>query len=130
MQTKRILAVLLSLILVIGLCACSRNEDKNTEQPTNATVTDTPVVTDEPKVTDAPVVTDTPVVTDEPVVIETVPDVTDTPAATITVTDMIGREVEVTPGSYTRVVCIGAGALRMYTYIGSVDLLCGVEDID
>lgn len=130
MKTKRILAVLLSLILVIGLCACSSNENKNTEQPTNATVTDTPVVTDEPKVTDAPVVTDTPVVTDEPVVTETVPDVTDAPAATITVTDMIGREVEVTPGSYTRVVCIGAGALRMYTYIGSVDLLCGVEDID
>lgn len=47
-----------------------------------------------------------------------------------TVTDMIGRKVEVTPGSYKRVVCIGAGALRMYTYIGNVDLLCGVEDID
>ena len=48
----------------------------------------------------------------------------------ITVTDMIGREVTVVPGSYERVVCIGAGALRMYSYIGSVDLLCGVEDID
>ena len=48
----------------------------------------------------------------------------------ITVTDMIGREVTVTPGSYERVVCIGAGALRMYSYIGEVSLLCGVEDID
>jgi len=48
----------------------------------------------------------------------------------ITVTDMIGREVTVTPGSYTRVVCIGAGALRMYSYIGDVKLLAGVEDID
>ena len=48
----------------------------------------------------------------------------------ITVTDMIGRELTVTPGSYTRVVCIGAGALRMYRYIGNVALLCGVEDID
>lgn len=48
----------------------------------------------------------------------------------ITVTDMIGREVEVTPGSYKRVVCIGAGALRMYSYIADVSLLCGVEDID
>ena len=47
-----------------------------------------------------------------------------------TVTDMIGREVTVTPGSYKRVVCIGAGALRMYSYIGDVNLLCGVEDID
>ena len=47
-----------------------------------------------------------------------------------TVTDMIGREVTVIPGSYKRVVCIGAGALRMYSYIGDVSLLCGVEDID
>ncbi len=48
----------------------------------------------------------------------------------ITVTDMIGRTVTVTPGSYRRVVCIGAGALRMFSYIGDVALLCGVEDID
>ena len=48
----------------------------------------------------------------------------------ITVTVIIGRELTVTPGSYTRVVCIGAGALRMYSYIGDVSLLCGVEDID
>ena len=53
------------------------------------------------------------------------------PAAEQTViTDMIGREVTVNPGSYQRVVCIGAGALRMYSYIGDVNLLCGVEDID
>ena len=48
----------------------------------------------------------------------------------VTVTDMIGREVMVIPGSYTRVVCVGAGALRMYAYIGDVSLLCGVEDIE
>ena len=48
----------------------------------------------------------------------------------ITVTDMIGRQVEILPGSYKRVVCIGAGALRMYTYIGDVAKLAGVEDID
>ncbi len=48
----------------------------------------------------------------------------------MTVTDMVGRTVSVTPGSYKRVVCIGAGALRMYSYIGDVNLLCGVEDID
>lgn len=49
---------------------------------------------------------------------------------TVTVTDMIGRQVTVTPGSYQRVVCIGAGALRMYSYIADTALLCGVEDID
>ena len=48
----------------------------------------------------------------------------------VTITDMIGREVTVVPGSYQRVVCIGAGALRMYSYIGDVALLSGVEDID
>ena len=48
----------------------------------------------------------------------------------VTVTDMVGREVTIYPGSYQRVVCIGAGALRMYTYIGDTALLCGVEDID
>lgn len=48
----------------------------------------------------------------------------------ITVTDMIGRQVSIVPGSYQRVVCVGAGALRMYSYIGDVGLLAGVEDID
>ena len=47
-----------------------------------------------------------------------------------TVTDMIGRELVVNPGSYQRVVCIGAGALRMYCYVGDTALLCGMEDID
>ena len=51
-------------------------------------------------------------------------------ADAVTLTDMIGREVTVTPGSYKRVVCVGAGALRMYSYIGDVSLLAGVEDID
>ena len=48
----------------------------------------------------------------------------------IIITDMIGREVKVVPGSYEKVVCVGAGALRMYSYVGDVSLLCGVEDID
>ena len=51
-------------------------------------------------------------------------------SAEVTITDMIGREVTIVPGSYKRVVCIGAGALRMYSYIGDVALLAGVEDID
>ena len=51
-------------------------------------------------------------------------------AQEITVTDMMGRQVTVKPGTYKRVVCIGAGALRMYSYIGDAALLAGVEDID
>ena len=52
------------------------------------------------------------------------------PVSEIEITDMIGRTVNVKPGSYKRVVCIGAGALRMYSYVGDVALLAGVEDID
>ena len=48
----------------------------------------------------------------------------------LTVTDMIGREVDIVSGSYQKVVCVGAGALRMYSYICDVRLLAGVEDID
>lgn len=54
----------------------------------------------------------------------------ETAQKTVSLTDMIGREVTVTPGGYRRVVCIGAGALRMYSYVGDMGLLCGVEDID
>lgn len=61
---------------------------------------------------------------------DTIPGNTASDGEPVTVTDMIGRQVAVTPGSYRRVVCIGAGALRMYSYIGDTALLCGVEDID
>lgn len=54
----------------------------------------------------------------------------DEPKAPVTITDMVGRSVEVTPGEYKKVVCIGAGALRLYCYIGDVANLAGVEDID
>ncbi len=48
----------------------------------------------------------------------------------IIVQDMIGRNETVIPGSYKRIICIGAGALRLYSYVGDVNLLSGVEDID
>jgi ABC-type Fe3+-hydroxamate transport system, periplasmic component len=53
-----------------------------------------------------------------------------TEGQSITITDMISRSIEIKPGSYKRVVCIGAGALRLYSYIGDVSLLVGVEDTD
>ena len=83
MKLKKMFALVLSLVMLLSLCACQmKEENSNPESPK------------------------------------------------ITVTDMIGREVEVLPGSYQRVVCIGAGALRMYSYVGDVSLLAGVEDID
>ena len=72
-----------------------------------------------------PAATETPVQTTVSAAVEETPVVTE-----VIVTDMIGREVTIEPGSYKRVVCIGAGALRMYSYIGDVTLLAGVEDID
>ena len=83
MKVKRIFVVVLALVMVLAVCACTPGDP-----------------------------------------------VTPEGEGTITVTDMVGREVTVNPGSYKKVVCIGAGALRMYSYIGDVALLAGVEDID
>ena len=97
----KILTLLLAIAMVLSLAACGAE----TATPTDTTAAPTEAVTE-----------------------------ASTAAATetseITVTDMIGREITVTPGSYQNVVCIGAGALRMYSYIGDVNLLAGVEDID
>ena len=101
MNLKKLIALLLTFALVLSLGACG-----SAAQSTPAT--------EEVPTTAAPA--------------ETTEAATE--SAEITVTDMIGREVSVVPGSYTRVVCVGAGALRMYSYIGDVALLAGVEDID
>ena len=100
MKKAKLLSLLLALAMLLSLAACG------------AAPAETPAATEAP--TEAPV------------------EATEAPAesAEITVTDLIGREITVTPGSYRRVVCIGAGALRLYSYIGDVSLLCGVEDID
>lgn len=48
----------------------------------------------------------------------------------ITLTDLLGREVSLVPGEAKRIVCIGAGALRLYSYVGDLNLLSGVERVD
>ena len=100
---KKILAFLCAAAMLLTMTACGSSTPAETTQATAAAT--------------------------QP---ETVPETTAAPteAAEVTVTDMIGREVTVIPGSYKSVVCIGAGALRMYSYIGDVTLLGGVEDID
>ena len=100
---KKILAFLCAAAMLLTMTACGSSAPAETTQTTAAAT--------------------------QP---ETVPETTAAPteAAEVTVTDMIGREVTVIPGSYKSVVCIGAGALRMYSYIGDVALLGGVEDID
>lgn len=48
----------------------------------------------------------------------------------LVVTDLLGREVKLSKDDKDHVVCIGAGALRLYSYIGENENLVGVEDID
>ena len=97
---KRFVSLILAMLLIVSLCACGKQDVAEVQ-------TEAPQTTAAPETTAAP-----------------------TESAEITITDMIGREVTVIPGSYKRVVCVGAGALRMYSYIGDVSLLAGVEDID
>lgn len=99
-KIKKLLSLLLAAAMLLSLCACASTDEAPTEAPTDAP-------------TDAP--------TEAP---------TEAPSAEVTLTDMIGRTLTLVPDSYRRVVCIGAGALRMYSYVGDVSLLCGVEDID
>lgn len=105
MKKNSLIALLLALAMMLSLCACG--------QASAPAATEAPAPAEEPAPVEEPAPAEVPAEPEE-----------------ITVTDMIGREVTVTPGSYSRVVCIGAGALRMYSYIGDVGLLCGVEDID
>lgn len=48
---------------------------------------------------------------------------------TITVTDLIGRQVEIKTPVH-KVVAIGPGALRLVTYVDGIDRIAGVENID
>ena len=43
------------------------------------------------------------------------------------ITDLLGRTVEIKKEP-KRVVCLGSGTLRLYSYIGDMSYICGVED--
>lgn len=45
------------------------------------------------------------------------------------IVDLLGRTVSV-PEKIERVACIGSGALRLYSYIGDMTKLCGVESCE
>ena len=127
MKFRKLLAVLTAAVLALSLCACGSSDATSAATTPAAT---TPAATTPAATTPAattPAAT-TPAATTPAAT--TPAETTPAEPAQITITDGIGREVTVTPGSYRRVVCIGAGALRMYSYIGDVSLLCGVEDID
>lgn len=102
MNTKKWIALLLGLVMALSLCACVVTNPGTHSQTIYGVYSDDPP--ESPSKSQ--------------------------PSGEITVTDMIGRQVAVTPGSYKKVVCVGAGALRMYCYVADPALLCGVEDID
>ena len=113
MKMKKVLAVMLTTAAVLATSACGSSAPA--EAPAQETTTEATVAE---------------ATAEESLAAEAVEETKTEEFAEVTVTDMIGREVTVTPGSYKKVVCIGAGALRMYSYIGDVNLLAGVEDID
>lgn len=108
MKIKKVVAAMLAAGMTVSLCACGSSTTETTAAETASETTAAETTAAE----------------------TTAAETTAAEAQEITVTDGVGREIEVTPGSYSRVVCIGAGALRMYSYIGDINLLCGVEDID
>lgn len=103
MQAKKWTALLLTAVTALSLCACGAPAGNPSSESSSSGVS-----SEKPPESSANA----------------------QPSGEIAVTDMIGRQVTVTPGSYQKVVCVGAGALRMYCYVGDPALLRGVEDID
>ncbi|WDC84833.1 ABC transporter substrate-binding protein [Caloramator sp. mosi_1] len=54
---------------------------------------------------------------------------TKTAQSEIVVTDMLGREVKI-KDNVEKVVAIGPGALRLYTYVGDKNKLVGIEEFE
>ncbi len=122
MSIKKWTALLLAAVMAFSLCACGNGQSQASSETQEAASS---AAASEPAGGEA-----SEALSEEETETLSGEDAETAEASEITITDMIGREVNVTPGSYQRVVCIGAGALRMYSYIGDVSLLCGVEDID
>lgn len=62
---------------------------------------------------------------------KTTPSTSTKPAEDIVkVEDSLGREVTIDRNKVNKVVCVGAGALRLYSYIGDMNKIVGAEDID
>ena len=56
--------------------------------------------------------------------------VSDSQEKGVTITDLVGRTNQIKEENRKRVLCIGAGALRRYSYIGDRENLVAAEDID
>ena len=47
-----------------------------------------------------------------------------------TYTDLAGRQITLDTDKIDKVVCIGAGSLRLYSYVADMNKLCAVEDVE
>ena len=100
---KKIIALLLTTIMILSLAACgAKNEAPATEAPA------------------APAETAAPVAETEAA--EATPE-------TRMITDRRGREVEI-PYEVNTIVCLGSGAPRIAAYLQVTDMMIGVEDCD
>lgn len=103
--TTHLLAIFMTAMLALGLCACST--EKAPTEPSNMPSTAAP--------------TDTP--TGSPT------NASEMTSATRTIVDGNGREVEI-PYPVESIVCVGVGALRYTCYMQGQDLVTGVEDYE
>lgn len=103
--TTHLLAIFMTAMLALGLCACST--EKAPTEPSNMPSTAAP--------------TDTP--TGSPT------NASEMTSATRTIVDGNSREVEI-PYPVESIVCVGVGALRYTCYMQGQDLVAGVEDYE
>lgn len=117
MRIKRIILLLTVVAMLFAFTACDSKKDDKVDDTSGATKKEqeTDNKTDGKKPDENK---------------ETASDSAKVEIVEMDITDMIGRKVMISPASYKKVVCIGAGALRMYSYVGDINLLSGVEDID
>lgn len=106
---KKIVALLLVFVMLMGLSACGNSKTEETPPvENNSTVSDT--------AENVSTASDTEENSNETA--ETVSD--------FEVTDLLGRTVTI-PGDATKFACIGPGALRLYCYVADPNALVGVE---
>ncbi len=109
---KRIAAILLAALLMIGIFAGCGGKTE-----TAPAATDAPNATEAPKATEAPQTTEAPAPTEEPA-----------PAGPRTITDVLGRSVEI-PSEVNEIVGLSSAA-RFIVYAGAADKVVGLSELE
>ena len=109
-KMKKTIALLLALVMLLTMAACSAKKENQTPAEKQETQTSTP----EQEQTTQPEQPEQPEQREE--------------AATRTVTDALGREVEI-PAEVTSIVPLG-NTPRMIAYLGLADRVVGIEECE